>query len=122
MSREKQDDDLRWLTSPWLSNLDPTEKVGNTTESSHQVVQSTPLPVLSDHLSHLEGIVDDNIIVDTLTEEVVAEDIDTGDHECQGGDKASYVLPPRTPLRYDPDYDARRSRYPIEQPDGGNMS
>ena len=37
------------------------------------------------------------------------------------------MLPPRTtrgipPKRYDPDYEARRSRYPIESPGKGNMS
>ena len=46
---EKEDDDLRWLISPVLSNLDPKEHVGNATEPPHQAAQFLSLPVLSDH-------------------------------------------------------------------------
>ena len=68
---EKQDDDLRWL-----SNLDPTEQVGNTAEPPYQEVQSTPLPVLSEHqVSNLEGELEtiDTRVVNSLTEDVFTE-------------------------------------------------
>ena len=74
---EKQDDDLRWLTSPWFSNLDLTEQVGNATEPPHQAVQSTPLLVLSElQVSNLEGELEavDTSVVDSLTEDVFAEE------------------------------------------------
>ena len=33
---EKKNDDLRWLVTPWLSNLDQNDQVDNATESPHQ--------------------------------------------------------------------------------------
>lgn len=45
----------------------------------------------------------------------------------EAGEVQGYVLPPRTtrgvpPKMYDPNYEAKRSRYPIETPREGNMS
>ena len=120
--REKHDDDLRWLVSSWLSNLDPTDQVGNATESPQQDVLSTPLPlpILSDHhvscTNHdndvLKVLDNDNVIVDALTEEVVTDTVETGNHDGQNVDSESYVLPPRStrvvpPRRYDLEYEAK---------------
>ena len=64
----------------------------------------------------------DNGSVDTLTEEVATDTIETRGHD------ASYMLPPRStrgvpPRRYNPEYEAQRSRYPIEKSSGsGNLS
>ncbi|XP_057529771.1 uncharacterized protein LOC130808310 [Amaranthus tricolor] len=98
------DDDLSWLISLWLPNLDPKDQVDNATESPHQDVLSTPLPlpILSDHqVSHtvLDNVVSastnsntnsDNVLVDTLTEEVATDTVETRGHD------ASYMLPPRS--------------------------
>ena len=124
--REKQDDDLRWLTGSWMSNLDQNEQVGGATERTYLVVQSIPQTILSeDQVSNLanehESLVTN--IVDVPNDEIVeAEKEETGENHCQ-----NYVLPPRTtrgvpPKRYDLDFESRRSRYPIEQPSEGNMS
>ena len=113
-----------------MSNLDPIESVGNVVKPPHQAVQSTPLLVLFEHrVSNLEGELEtvDTSVVDSLTEVLFAkESMEADNHECQVIEKTSYVLPPRTtrgipPKRYDPDYDARRSRYPIESPSEGNI-
>ena len=40
---EKESDDLRWLTSLWMSYLDPKVLVGNATELSFQAAQPTSL-------------------------------------------------------------------------------
>ena len=100
MSGEKEDDDLGWLISPVLSNLDPKEQVGDATKPPHQAVQFPFLPVLSDHqVRHLENeseleIVDNNN-VDSLVENE-NEIVGTNNHEWQGNEKASYTLSPRT--------------------------
>ncbi|XP_057529974.1 uncharacterized protein LOC130808527 [Amaranthus tricolor] len=104
---EKEDDDLRWLISPVLSNLDPKE-----------------------HVRHLENeseleIVNNNN-VDSLAENE-NEIAETNNHEWQDSERASYTLPPRTtqevpPKRYDPDYEAQRSRYLVRTSDRENMS
>ena len=147
MSGEKQNDDLKWLVTPLLSNLDPKDQVDDATEPPHQDILSTrlPLPILSGHqVSHanLDSIVpedtnnenviidtlnDENVVVDTLNEEIVADTIETGNHDSQNVDSESYVLPPHStrgvpPRRYDPEYEAKRSRYPFKKSDTGNLS
>ena len=120
-----------------MSNLDPKDQVDNATELPHQDVLSTPLPlpILFDHqVSHTnldntapDATNNDNVIVDDLNEEGVTDTVETGNHDSQGADGESYMLPPRStrgvpPRRYDPVYEAKRSRYPIKKPDTGNLS
>ena len=147
---EKKNDDLRWLVTPWLSSLDQKDQVDNATESPHQDIFSTPLPpsILAGHqVSHAnldsndsnapEGTNNENVIVDTLNnenvavdsvnEEIVADTIETGNHDDQDVESESYVLPPRStrgvpPRRYDPEYESKRLRYPVEKTDTGGLS
>ena len=67
------------------------------------------------------------MVVDPLNEEIVADTIETGNHDSQNVDSESYVLPPCStrgvpPRRYDPEYEAKRSRYPFKKSDTGNLS
>ena len=66
-----------------------------------------------------EGTNNGNVIVDTLNEEVVTDIIEIGNHDSQNVESAPYILPPRStrgvpPRRYDTKYEAKRSRYLIE--------
>lgn len=87
-------DDLGWLISPVLSDLDPKEPSGTAAEAPLQVVRSSPdlpaPPVLSDHqeVSTLDNNVD---IVDTVDTCVVgtkvADDVGgtiSSDHDSEG--------------------------------------
>ena len=73
------------------------------------------------------------MIVDTLSEDIDTDIVETGEKistytgEARGHD-TSYMLLSRStqgvpPRRYDPEYEAQRSRYPIEKLSGsGNLS
>ena len=126
-------DDLRWLVgSVPMFESDPKEQVGTATESSPQVVQphsSSPLPVLSDHqvssLDNSTDVVDDVPMIEIADTGHSIETVSQDDTPVSG--ETPYVLPPRTtrgvpPRRYDPDYEAKRSRYSVENPGKGNLS
>ena len=75
----------------------------------------------------VETLNNENVAVDSINEEIVADTIETGNHVVQDVESESYVLPPRStrgvpPRRYDPEYEAKRSRYPFKKSDTGNLS
>ena len=74
--------------------------------------------------SELEIVNNNNVDSLAENENEIAE---TNNHEWQDSERASYTLPPRTtrgvpPKRYDPDYEAQQSRYPVGTSDRENMS
>ena len=120
---EMQSDDLRWLASPWMLNPDPQEQLGNATELSPQVVHPIPHPVMSEH--QVSSLLEQDAISNADIVDITSETMETGKE--QTGEPQGYTLAPRStrgipPKRYDPDYEAKRSRYPIEPTVEGNMS
>ena len=131
---EKESDDFRWVTSPRMSDPDPKQQVGNATELSLQAAQPTPLvppPDLSDH--QVSQVVDEGNTLDTNPIEITTDhehvvtgkDRETSDLNHQSSKR--YILPPQStrgipPKRYDPDYETKRSKYPVDGPREENMS
>lgn len=127
---ESLSDDLSWLTYPEVMNPDPITQVGNTTDVAPETSVSprltTPVPSdehPSDDLSTAE-VDSENPGTDTITETNTTTETNTIP-SCSVPNR--YQLPPRStrgvpPRRYDPEYEAQRSKYPIERISNENLS
>ena len=105
-------DELSWLMHPIVIEYEPKEQVDNPTDVASKAAISPPpqiMPVLSD--------VSREITEQKVTPEPECDDtndISTVETPCR------YELPPKStrgipPKRYDLEYEAQRSRHPLDQ-------
>ena len=118
-------DDLSWLTYPTVVNQDfiidhdPTEQVGNPTAVATKDIVHPP-PQTTPALSEASG--------EQSEQEVTPEPlIDITNDVLSVESPRRYELPPRStrgfpPKRYDPEFEAQRSRYPINYSNVDNLS
>uniref|UniRef100_A0A803N0D9 Retroviral polymerase SH3-like domain-containing protein n=1 Tax=Chenopodium quinoa TaxID=63459 RepID=A0A803N0D9_CHEQI len=143
-------DDLSWLTYPELDDPNPTEQVDKATETTDNTLHSSQPNILPEgptttlfkdlprnevctpdlchnpqptNISSEEESTKTNIPSENFDREGVC-------HEPEYEDSLEikrYVLPPRSirgvpPKRYDQDFEAQRSKYPVSKPSEGNLS
>ena len=116
-------DDLSWLTHPTVIDLDPKEQVGTPTAvATEDMVLFSPriARILSDASRESPGT-KENLEVHPKSNLEITNDIPPVDEPCR------YELSPRStrgvpPKRYDPEYEAQRSRYHITQDRNANLS
>uniref|UniRef100_A0A803KTW4 GAG-pre-integrase domain-containing protein n=1 Tax=Chenopodium quinoa TaxID=63459 RepID=A0A803KTW4_CHEQI len=135
-------EDLSWLTYPELVDPDPKEQVGKATEITDNILQSSLQGALPDDSNTLteNPIRDENEVCTPDSCEPANIPFEgksgmssesTRDEENQEQqieeNSEKYVLPPRStrgvpPKRYDLDFEAQRSKYPVSRPSEGNLS
>ena len=113
-------DDLSWLIHPILiDSPDPKEQVGESTDVvSENIISpfpSSPVPPV-EHLELQEVNSDDLSVIENSCDNIVNIDVSN-----------RYELPPRStrgipPKRYDPEFEAQRSKYPINKEGIENLS
>uniref|UniRef100_A0A803LY61 Retroviral polymerase SH3-like domain-containing protein n=1 Tax=Chenopodium quinoa TaxID=63459 RepID=A0A803LY61_CHEQI len=135
-------EDLSWLTYPELVDPDPKEQVGKATEITDNILQSILQGALPDDSNTLteNPIRDENEVCTPdscepanipfegksgMSSESTREE-ESQEQQIEENSK-KYVLPPRStrgvpPKRYDPDFEAQRSKYPVSRPSEGNLS
>uniref|UniRef100_A0A803NBZ0 Uncharacterized protein n=1 Tax=Chenopodium quinoa TaxID=63459 RepID=A0A803NBZ0_CHEQI len=141
---ESSGDDLSWLTYPEIG-IDPKEQVDTTAETTDNIIQFDQIgTITNDHttlsedppsnkvcnpdsshntestnLSFEDESIKQNILSKTPeSSESGNEDVESEQVSCP----ENYVLPPRStrgipPKRYNPDFEAQRSKYPVGKPE-----
>lgn len=122
-------DDLSWLTYPEVMNPDPTTQVSNTTDVAPEASVSPPSvsPIMSTPVSSNEHPSDDLSSAEVNSENSGTDTIIETNIFPSDSVPNRYQLPPRStrgvpPRRYDPEYEAQRSKYPVERISNENLS